>query len=248
MTRMSVDPAPCQTVPPAEPAGNRRLDRPVWASLTGAHAGLAEINGRAARYHPDVAPFAAVSDPADERGWRDLAALVGPGGSVLLTADDFPPPPDWEITIRIDGAQLLGVAVQAADDPEATVLGPEDVPEMLDLAERTKPGPFRPRTIEIGTYLGIRRDGVLAAMAGERMRLPGWTEISAVCTDPAYRGQGLAARLIRAVTAGVRRRGESPFLHATADNTPALRLYEALGFEPRRAVTFAVARVPEAPR
>ena len=117
-----------------------------------------------------------------------------------------------------------GLAVRA--DPEAVRLGPADVPEMLDLVARTQPGPFLPRTITSGTYLGIRRGGALVAMAGERMRPPGWGEISAVCTDPAHRGQGLAGRLVRAVGAVVRERGDVPFLHAAADERrgdPALR-------------------------
>jgi predicted GNAT family acetyltransferase len=115
---------------------------------------------------------------------------------------------------------------------------------MLDLVGRTKPGPFLPRTVELGTYLGIRRDGALVAMAGERLHPPGWTEISAICTDEAFRGQGLATRLVHAVAAGIRERGETPFLHASADNTNAIRLYESLGFRLRRSATFLAARVP----
>jgi predicted GNAT family acetyltransferase len=120
------------------------------------------------------------------------------------------------------------------------------VPEVLDLVARTEPGPFRKRTVELGRYLGIRRDGVLVAMAGERLRVPGWTEISAVCTDPAHRGQGLAARLVRALAHGIRARGERPFLAAAAENVGAVRLYEALGFTVRREVTFAVVHTPPA--
>ena len=128
---------------------------------------------------------------------------------------------------------------------EAVRLTAADVPEMLDLIARTRPGPFRPRTIEMGVYLGIRRDGRLVAMAGERLHPPGWTEISAVCTDPAFRRRGLATRLVRAVAAGIRARGETPFLHAAADNTEAIRLYESLGFRLRREVMFGTVRVPE---
>jgi predicted GNAT family acetyltransferase len=117
---------------------------------------------------------------------------------------------------------------------------------MLDLVARTEPGPFRKRTIELGTYLGIRRDGRLIAMAGERLHPPGWTEISAVCTDPGYRGHGLATRLVRAVAAGIRARGETPFLHAAADNTYAIRMYERLGFTLRRTTTFRAVRIPAA--
>ena len=125
------------------------------------------------------------------------------------------------------------------DDPEAVALTETDVPEILDLVERAQPGPFRKRTIELGRYLGIRRDGRLVAMAGERFRLPGWTEVSAVCTDPDFRGAGLGARLTLAVAAGILERGELPFLHAAADNDAAIRLYERLGFEPSHDVVFA---------
>jgi predicted GNAT family acetyltransferase len=124
-------------------------------------------------------------------------------------------------------------------------LGPADVPEMLALADRTKPGPFLPRTIEMGTYLGIRQGGALVAMAGERMHPPGWTEISAVCTDEAWRSHGFASRLIRALAAGIRARGETPFLHVVAANTNAIKLYEALGFRLRRISVFLTAQAPE---
>jgi predicted GNAT family acetyltransferase len=91
----------------------------------------------------------------------------------------------------------------------------------------------------MGAYLGIRHEGALVAMAGQRLSPPGWTEVSAVCTDPAYRGRGLAARLVRAVAADVEARGRTPFLHATAANVDAIRLYERLGFTTRRSIIFA---------
>ncbi len=113
---------------------------------------------------------------------------------------------------------------------------------MLSLAERTKPGPFLPRTIELGTYLGIRRDGELVAMAGERLRPPGWTEVSAVCTDPAWRGHGFASRLTRAVAAGIIARGDTPFLHAIADQRHGDRPLQGLGFTHRRDIQFPLLR------
>jgi ribosomal protein S18 acetylase RimI-like enzyme len=140
--------------------------------------------------------------------------------------------------------QLVDTALRAEPDPEAESLGSADLAEMLDLVRRTEPGPFEPRTVELGGYLGIRRDGRLVAMAGQRMRPTGWTEISAVCTDRAVRGQGLAGRLVRAVAAGVRDRGETPFLHAAADNIGAIRLYESIGFTLRGETAFTVLRSP----
>jgi predicted GNAT family acetyltransferase len=110
---------------------------------------------------------------------------------------------------------------------------------MLDLVAHTQPGPFTRDTRLLGTYLGIRRQGSLVAMAGERMHPEGWTEISAICTDPAVRGQGLASRLTAAVAHGIRERGDAPFLHVAASNVNAVRLYEAIGFVRRREVVFS---------
>lgn len=221
------------------------LDNPAWASLSGAHARFAEVRGQARRYVPDVAPFLAVADDPGDGVWSDVAALAGPGAVVAVNSS-LVPPGAWEVVDRVPGVQL--VAADVPDEPfaEAVRLGPADVPEVLDLVERTRPGPFRARTIELGAYLGVRRDGRLVAMAGERLRPPGYTEISAVCTDPAYRGRGLATRLVLAVAHGIRARGETPIMHAAAGNTGAIRLYESLGFELRRTTSFVSLRVPEA--
>jgi predicted GNAT family acetyltransferase len=111
---------------------------------------------------------------------------------------------------------------------------------MLDLVRRTDPGPFLERTIELGDYVGIRRDGQLVAMAGERLHFDGWTEISAVCTAPSDRGHGLASRLVGALIAGIQQRSERAFLHVLTTNTSAIRLYEELGFRVRRSLTISV--------
>jgi ribosomal protein S18 acetylase RimI-like enzyme len=220
------------------------LDNAAWTSLTGAHARFAETHGQAARYAADVAPFAAISPNHDERVWEDVAAVVGPGGVAALSGGAVDPPPGWEIVGGGEGVQMIGTELRTQEDPEAIELGAEDVPEMLALIARTKPGPFLPRTIELGRYLGIRRGGALVAMAGERLHPPGWTEISAVCTDSGYRGQGLATRLVRAVGAGIRARGETPLLHAAGSNTNAIRLYAEIGFVLRRRTVFRALRVP----
>ena len=130
------------------------------------------------------------------------------------------------------------------DEPEAVELGAADVPEMTDLVKRAKPGPWRPRTIEMGRYIGIRARGELVAMAGERLRPDGWVEVSAVCTDERFRGQGLATRLTRAVGAGIVAGGQLPVIHASASNVNAIRLYESLGFVFRRDRIFLRVRTP----
>ncbi|MFF4386777.1 MULTISPECIES: GNAT family N-acetyltransferase [unclassified Streptomyces] len=223
------------------------LDNPVWAALTGPHRGFAELGpaGLAARYTLDTSPFSALADPQDPRAWADLAALAGPGQEVWVTGL-LTPPPGWQTLVTVPGVQLDGRAVRAEEAPEAVVLGLGDVPEMLELVALTKPGPLLDRTVELGTYLGIRHEGRLVAMAGERMRPAGWSEISAVCTHPDHRGRGLAGRLIRAVAAAVRERGELPFLHAAAANTGAVRLYESMGFALRRSPLFLGLRTPGA--
>ena len=222
------------------------LDNPVLSSLTGPHARFAQRRGNVLRYPLDVAPFLAMPDEPDEADWTDAAALVGPGGMLPLAGIRGTPPAGWEVERIGEGVQMTGDHLKVAADPEAVPLSGADVPEMLALVARTKPGPFLPRTFELGSYLGIRRHGQLVAMAGERLHPEGWTEISAVCTDEEWRGHGLAARLIRAVGAGIRARGDLPFLHAVATN-PAIGLYEKLGFRHRATTLFAAARIPQAP-
>ncbi|WHM40788.1 GNAT family N-acetyltransferase [Streptomyces sp. BPTC-684] len=233
--------------PPPHPTRSHVLDSPAWASLTGAHTGLAERVGRAVRYPTDVCPFTALEDPADPRAWDDLARLVGPGTVTQVHAVRTVPA-GWEVERSGEGVQLVGTALHSEPAPEAVRLGPADVPEILNLIALTRPGPFLPRTIELGTYLGIRDRGRLIALAGERLRPPGWTEISAVCTHPDHRGRGLATRLVRAVAAAVRERGDTPFLHAAASNTEAIRLYESIGFTLRRRTWFALVRTPPTAR
>jgi len=231
--------------------GPHPLDNPVRSSLCGPHAHFAQRRGNVLRYPADVSPFVALPDRPRAADWADLAALAGPGAVVALAG--VPAPDGWPVTPIGDGVQLVDAGVELAHagagagagvGDEVVRLGPGDRAEMLDLAERTKPGPFLPRTGELGEFLGIRRDGALVAMAGERLHPPGWTEISGVCTDDGWRGHGFATRLMRVLVAGIRARGETPFLHALASNTGAVRLYESMGFRLRRTITFAAVRVP----
>jgi predicted GNAT family acetyltransferase len=149
-------------------------------------------------------------------------------------------PDGWRAVQAFDLVQMIEERVTGVDCAEAIPLGAADVPEMLELIAQTEPGPFLTRTIELGDYLGIRRDGVLVAMAGERFRLDGWTEISAVSTKPDHRGQGLASGLMGALIAGIQRRSERAFLHVMSTNTGAIRLYEELGFRVRQTATLTV--------
>jgi ribosomal protein S18 acetylase RimI-like enzyme len=215
------------------------LDNPAWFSLTGQHAHLAEGTGAARRYRPAVSPFVGLRDVRDPRAWADLAALVGPGAEVPIAGGADEVPDGWTRGWTLPGVQMAGTdRLEGTPDDESVVLGVQDVPDMLALTKRTRPGPFAPETYLMGTYRGIRRDGRLVAMAGERLRPAGATEVSAVCTDEEVRGQGLASRLVLAVVHGIRARGELPILHAAASNEGAIRLYRSLGFEVRRQVVF----------
>lgn len=220
------------------------LVNPVPAALTGPLRAFGDRRGRAVRFDPDVSPFAGLPADPDAVDWADLAALAGPGETLVLTGPGAVPPTGWETVRALDGVQMDGAGVAAAPDPEAVELGPADREAMRALVERTRPGPWGPRTAELGSYLGIRRGGELVAMAGERLRIPDRTEISAVCTDPSARGQGLGERLVRAVAAGIAARGDRPILHGAASNETALRLYRRLGFVLTRPMRFDLLRTP----
>lgn len=239
------------TVPPASPSGHP-LDRAAWTSLTGPHAALAVGQGLARRYPAHLSPFAAIAAPEDPQAWADLQPLYTDDEGILLAGPNgFAQlrPPGWVVAATVPGVQMVATpAHQSWPDDEAVVIGADDAAEAADLVARTEPGPFRSHTYQLGTYLGLRREGRLVALAGERLHPPGWSEISAVCTDPDHRGQGLATRLVRAVSALIRERGETPFLHTAASNTPAIALYLSLGFELRREVEFAGFQAPQAAR
>ena len=220
------------------------LDNAVWHTLTTEHQAFAEGAGAARRYYPDVSVFAAVDDTNDA-AWDDLAALLGTGQpGALFRPGPITVPPGWTRHGGGQGHQMLLEDLVAVPLPDARQLGADDVGEMLALVELTRPGPFSVRTVELGDYFGVFEGGDLIAMAGERLRVPGYCEISAVCTHPDRRGRGLAAGLTALVAQRILARGDTPFLHHAADNDPARRVYEALGFVFRRAVEWSVVSAP----
>jgi predicted GNAT family acetyltransferase len=217
------------------------LNRPVWSALTTGDRRFAEGGSLALRFPPDIAPFAATADDSPE-AFAALRELLAEGGRVaLVTLDKLKSYPGFEVLREAPIIQMIADA-ETAPPPEGLapiLLGPGDVPEMLRLAEQTNPGPFGPCTHELGQYIGIRVDGALAAMAGERMRLDGAVEISAVCVSPEHRGKGHAAFLVAWLVRKLRGEGAIPFLHAFTDN-PAIALYERLGFTKRKTLRLTV--------
>jgi predicted GNAT family acetyltransferase len=220
------------------------LDRPIWAALTTRQASFCLGDSLARRYQADVAPFAALASETPE-AYLALQAQMGPRDQVALLSDAALTP------ITSLKAEHVGVIHQMiavrdgmmnVDTRNVVRLDVADVDEMLDLALKTKPGPFAKRTREMGTYIGIRDQGQLVAMAGERMHFDGHVEISAVCVDPVWRGRGLAAKLVRVLTHDIRARGETPFLHVLCHNQTAINVYEQLGFELRRTFAFSLVK------
>jgi predicted GNAT family acetyltransferase len=219
------------------------LDQPIRNALTTRHKHLSEGGPRALRYQPDISVFAAAADESEE-SLAALAALIPPGDTALMIQSGEPPVPPGMVAVNVfQGVQMLAENVTVPDDGgDFLELSDADAPEMLALATLTKPGPYFARTHAFGGYIGIRIDGRLAAMAGHRLQVPGYTEISAVCTHPDFRGQGYASYLTRVLAGRIAARGEMPFLHTYATNTNAIRLYETLGFVHRTGMCGSVLR------
>lgn len=213
------------------------LDRPVWAALTTRQAQLALGGGRALRLAPEFGLFAAAAD-ASETSLQALADLVRDTGQAALFEADPPAAIRGLVITPGDPVSQMVAEAPVVLEPnfELLALGDADAAEMLELATLTRPGPFFARTHQLGDFVGVRVDGRLAAMAGERLRLPGYTEVSAVCTHPDFRGRGYAAALLGVVARAVVARGEIPFLHVYDHNATAIRLYETLGWRRRRAL------------
>jgi predicted GNAT family acetyltransferase len=207
------------------------LDHPALQSLTSHHRALAEGGPRAFRYQPDVAPFLAAVDNSVDSLNAMAELLVPDRTAIIVQATRGALPPGAVVEVAAEGVQMVADELAPpAISLEYSELAADDAPEMVALAALTRPGPFLARTSCLGGYIGIRDKGRLVAMAGERFHLPGYAEVSAVCTHPDYRGRGYAGYLTLVVAARIAARAETPFLHTFASNTNAIRLYETLGF------------------
>jgi ribosomal protein S18 acetylase RimI-like enzyme len=230
------------------------LDNPIFNALRTCQAHFAETYQLLWRFPPEVTPLGGFVE-TNEAGIDSLRGYLASGGALgILVPAKIDAPRGLEIIL--EGPLLQMILENASDLPgiekahDFIELREADVPEMVALATLTKPGPFGTRTREMGTYLGIRKDGMLAAMAGERMKLPGYTEISAVCTHPDHLGHGYAGFLMTILAQRIRARGEVPFLHVRPENTRAVHLYERLGFTRRllyHYVVFRAAKPEEVP-
>ncbi|MEW9806318.1 GNAT family N-acetyltransferase [Mesorhizobium sp. ZMM04-5] len=225
---------------------NHVLDRPVWSALASRHAALATGSGPARRYRSPIHPFAATVDDSRE-SLAGLAGLASSGETlIILQADAFVAPPGFAVSMTADAVQMVATRDMAeVDDPRIEQLGEADAAEMLELATLTKPGPFTLKAQALGGFWGVREDGRLIAMAGERLKMDGLTEVSGVCTHPDFRGQGLGRLLTLYVAGRVSAMGEIPFLHTYAANATAIALYEKIGFALRtRMNVAALERLP----
>jgi GNAT superfamily N-acetyltransferase len=219
------------------------LDRPVWSALASRHARLAEGGELARRYDPSVVPFAAAREESAEC-LQALGRLAAPGDLlILIQADPIVLPEGFVADLTATGVQMIQTRRPAAiADERIERLSEADAAEMLALATLTKPGPFTLKAQALGEFFGVKSEGRLIAMAGERFKQDGFTEISGVCVHPDFQGRGLGRLLSLFMARRVAERGETPFLHAFASNAAAIALYESIGFELRTLMNVVAIR------
>lgn len=219
------------------------LDNPVWFALASRHANLAQRTGQAARYPALLAPFVGL-DPQHECAKMQLAHIVAVGEVVVFVGRLPTLDAGWQALEPPSSiAQMTCLARLAVPDgPDAIELSVAHRADVLDLTARVYPHYFRPRTMELGRYFGIYDGSKLAAMCGERMQFDGHTELSAICTDPAYLGRGYARRLTALLSNDLLERGVQPFLHVAHTNSRARSLYERMGYRLRADIPMLAVR------
>jgi ribosomal protein S18 acetylase RimI-like enzyme len=216
------------------------LDCPIWSALSSRQTAFGTDGALARRFSEDISPFAACADGSTE-AVAALGALAHADDDMSLLEREPPsPPPGIALKMSAAGVQMVLTALAPGPDAAFVALGDEDAADMLALATLTKPGPFRARTHKLGRFIGVRENGLLIAMAGERLQTDEFVEVSGICTHPDHRGRGLAAALTRVVSQRILDEGRTPFLHAYASNTGAISVYRKLGFEHRCDVVHAM--------
>ncbi len=217
------------------------LDRPVWNALNGGWSALARGDASALRLDQSYGPFGAAANSSVESR-QALARLIPANGELWSVETEETLPPPGAAVVRTGVLhQMIATSIEpVAANFDIVTLTETEADEMRALAHLTQPGPFFARTHQLGEFVGIRRGGGLVAMAGERMKLAGFAEVSGVCTHPDYRGHGYAGVLMSVVAERMLAREETPFLHSYASNSNALALYEKLGFRLRTPITLTV--------
>ena len=243
------------------------LDNPAWSALNSIHRPFALGTERAKRYRREVVPFVACAMEEAPVGPESVAAELNPwiadGESFYMIGEIPALPPDWVIEHELPCHQMMGpaeialkmeialqpeIALKSREDARTMVAGRSsaeiillseaDKEEMFALINSVQPGYYEMDTRLMGAYYGIRQEGKLVSMAGERMRMEGFTELSAVCTLPGYTGRQYAQQLIAHICGLHYAAGVRTFLHVAKTNVRAVRLYEHLGFTHRREIVF----------
>lgn len=216
------------------------LDNVFWQALADTQRGFSVGTDRVRRYSRGLPPLLAFADP-QRPCLEELEPFCEPGERFYTSGWTGEAPAGWTVELEATMELMVwagGTPVEEAI--EAVPLGTAHADQMVELAKLTKPGPFGPRNLELGGYLGCFEQGRLVAMAGERMRAGHWREVSAICTHPDWQGRGLARRLVQRIVAAQLRRGEMPFLHVMSANEGAVRLYKQLGFAQHRTCVVRV--------
>ena len=210
---------------------NSALDNIMWHCLSGPHAHFATGAGAVRRYAPGFSPIVGCAEPT-QPDFDELSRHCSSGESFYFDIWSAAGPPGWRIDKEARMFKMIWVGPAPAEDPapDAVRLSPQHYPQAVELATLTNPGPFGPRTPELGEYFGYFESGKLIALAGERMCAGNLHEISGICTHPDFQGRGLARRLTLKLVRRQMERGKKTFLHVMTHNTGARHLYEKLGF------------------
>lgn len=218
------------------------LDNPIWQALSTTHAAFNEGDERLKYFYPEISPFVAMADWQEEDRAYAKTHLPADRGFFYIIRDKIQLPDSCRKAFTIPLWQMLMQQHVPFTLSDVTIqpLDHSHIPAMIELTALTRPGPFTQRTIEFGNYIGIFENDQLVAMAGERLKVPGYTEVSAICTHPDATGKGYGAALLSAACTRILEKGDIPFLHVRNDNIRAIKMYEKAGFSIRCEMDFAI--------